>query len=93
MVTAKVVSPINEIPGNNYSLQPLDTLPANANFAWAYYSDSPGAVIHYKTEDGTELLTSPTIIGESGDSIPSKQETSQAILVSIPEAILLKKLN
>ncbi|KEY63455.1 MucBP domain-containing protein [Lactococcus cremoris] len=92
VVTAKVVSPINEIPGNNYALQPLDTLPANANFAWAYYSDSPGAVIHYKTEDGTELLTSPTIIGESGDSIPSEaRDFTGYTLVSIPEADTFKK--
>lgn len=92
VVTEKVISPINEVQGNNYALQPLDTLPANANFAWAYYSDSPGAIIHYKTEDGTELLTSPTLIGESGDTIPSEvRDFTGYTLVSVPEEDSFKK--
>lgn len=92
VVTEKVISPINEGQGNNYALQPLDTLPANANFAWAYYSDSPGAIIHYKTEDGTELLTSPTLIGESGDTIPSEvRDFTGYTLVSVPEEDSFKK--
>lgn len=92
VVTEKVISPINEVQGNNYALQPLDTLPANANFAWAYYSDSPGAIIHYKTEDGTELLTSPTLIGESGDNIPSEvRDFTGYTLVSVPEEDSFKK--
>lgn len=92
VVTEKVISPINEVQGNNYALQPLDTLPANANFAWAYYSDIPGAIIHYKTEDGTELLTSPTLIGESGDTIPSEvRDFTGYTLVSVPEEDSFKK--
>lgn len=92
VVTEKVISPINEVQGNNYALQPLDTLPANANFAWAYYSDSPGAIIHYKTEDGTELLTSPTLIGESGDTIPSEvRDFTGYTLVFVPEEDSFKK--
>ena len=92
VVTEKVISPINEVQGNNYALQPLDTLPANANFAWADYSDSPGAIIHYKTEDGTELLTSPTLIGESGDTIPSEvRDFTGYTLVSVPEEDSFKK--
>lgn len=92
VVTEKVISPINEVQGNNYALQPLDTLPANANFAWAYYSDSPGAIIHYKTEDGTELLASPTLIGESGDTIPSEvRDFTGYTLVSVPEEDSFKK--
>lgn len=92
VVTEKVISPINEVQGNNYALQPLDTLPANANFAWAYYSDSPGTIIHYKTEDGTELLTSPTLIVESGDTIPSEvRDFTGYTLVSVPEEDSFKK--
>ncbi|MCJ1979578.1 MucBP domain-containing protein [Pseudolactococcus carnosus] len=91
-VLKKEISPTYEVQGNNYALQPLDILPRNANFAWSYYSDSPGAVIHYKTDKNIELLSSPTIIGESGDLIPSSpREFEGYTLVSQHNPTTFKK--
>ncbi len=61
--------------GTNYAMQPLDILPTNTNFAWAYYSESPGAIIKYMTTDETELFRTPTIVGEIGESINSEDLT------------------
>ncbi len=59
--------------GNNYAFNAGDILPTNALFAWAYYSDSPGITINYKTTDGDTLDNSITYFGELGDK-PSVTE-------------------
>ncbi|MGY3778996.1 MucBP domain-containing protein [Isobaculum melis] len=73
--------------GNNYALQPGDLLPTNLNFAWAYYSDSPGIQVNYVTDRGEVLEEGELYVGELEDTVPQVPKTFPGyILIQRPGA-------